>query len=99
MSGQRLQTITPMAANESVLNAVSLNCESCRNTVSFSHNFCSFCGTALNGEEMALKYYFRQGYEYDVIVLFLSKFHGIEMSVRTQFTGPSVCPENFCGQF
>ena len=60
----------------------------------FSHNFCSFCGTALNGEEMALKYYFRQGYEYDVIVLFLSKFHGIEMSVRTlkkqvQFTRPS----------
>ena len=48
---------------QSVLNAVSLNCESCGNTVSFSHNFCSFCGTALNGEEMALKYYFRQGYE------------------------------------
>ena len=88
-----MQTITPrelcaltrreMAANESVLNAVSLNCESCGNTVSFSHNFCSFCGTSLNGEEMALKYYFWQGYEYDVIVLFLSKFHGIEMSVRT----------------
>ena len=88
-----MQAITPrelcaltrreMAANESVLNAVSLNCESCGNTVSFSHNFCSFCGTSLNGEEMALKYYFWQGYEYDVIVLFLSKFHGIEMSVRT----------------
>ena len=73
LEGQRLQTITPknlcalaerkMAANESVLNAVSLNCESCGITVSFSHNFCSFCGTALNGEGMPLKYYFRQGYE------------------------------------
>ena len=30
-----------------------------------------------------LKYYFRQGYEYDVIIVFLSKFHGIEMSLRT----------------
>ena len=72
-----------MAANESVLNTMSLNCESFGNTVSFSHNFYSFCGTALNGEEMALKCYFRQGYEYDVIVLFQSKFHGIELSVRT----------------
>ena len=49
----------------------------------FGHNFCSICGTALNGEEMALKFYFRQGYEYDVILLFLSKFHGIEMSLGT----------------
>ena len=35
------------------------------------------CGTSLNIEEIALKYYFRQGYEYDVIVLFLSKFHAL----------------------
>ena len=82
-----MQTISPrelcalaqreIAANESVLNAVSVNCESCGNTVSFGRNFCSFCGTSLNVEEIALKYYFRQGYEYDVIVLFLSKFHAL----------------------
>ena len=60
-----------------------LKCESCQATVSFNHNFCSSCGTSLNIEELALKYYFRQGYQYDVILMFLSKFHGIEMSLRT----------------
>lgn len=32
---------------------------------------------------MALQYYFRHGYEYNVILLFLSKFYGIEMSLGT----------------
>jgi len=46
-------------------------------------NYCSFCGKELDKEELLIKLYFRQGYEYDVIVLFLSKFHGIEMSLQT----------------
>ena len=64
-------------------NEVALTCEFCFETISPSDNFCFFCGKALNKEELLIKYYFKKGYEYDVIILFLSKFHGIEMSLRT----------------
>ena len=62
---------------------IALTCEFCFETISPSDNFCFFCGKALNKEEPLITYYFKQGYEYDVILLFLSKFHGIEMSLRT----------------
>ena len=64
-------------------NEFALTCEFCFETVFPNDNYCSFCGKELDKEELLIKYYFRQGYEYDVIVLFLSKFHGIEMSLRT----------------
>jgi len=69
-----------MAGNQ---NDIAVTCEFCKGTVFLSDNYCSFCGKPIDKEELVLKYYFRQGYEYDVIILFLSKFHGIEMSLRT----------------
>ena len=68
-------------------NEIVLSCDFCKETVFLNDNFCSICGKRLNKEELLLKYYFRQGYEYpdeyEVILFFLSKFHGIEMSLRT----------------
>ena len=69
-----------MAGNQ---NDIAVTCEFCKGTVFLNDNYCSFCGKPIDKEELVLKYYFRQGYEYDVIILFLSKFHGIEMSLRT----------------
>ena len=69
-----------MAGNQ---NDIAVTCEFCKGTVFLNDNYCSFCGKPIDKEELLLKYYFRQGYEYNVIILFLSKFHGIEMSLRT----------------
>lgn len=63
--------------------AAVLNCETCEGEVALDDNFCGSCGTRLSREAAALKYYFKQGYEYDVILEFLSKFHGISMCLRT----------------
>ena len=64
-------------------NEIVLSCDFCKETVLLNDNFCPICGKRLNKEELLLKYYYRQGYEYEVILFFLSKFHGIEMSLRT----------------
>ena len=37
----------------------------------------------LSSETQALKYYFKQGYEYKVIIDFFAKFHGISMCLST----------------
>ena len=46
-------------------------------SVELDDNFCCSCGTELCHETIAIIYYFKQGYEYNTIVEFLSKFHGI----------------------
>ena len=45
--------------------------------------FCATCGAKLDEETQALKYYFNEGYEYEVILCFLLKYHEIQMSLRT----------------
>ena len=59
------------------------NCDTCEREVALDDNFCCSCGTELCHETIAIKYYFKQGYEYNTIVEFLCKFHGISMCVRT----------------
>ena len=61
----------------------SLKCEVCTTTVTLSSKFCTKCGVKLDEETKALKYYFSEGYEYEVILCFLLKYHEIEMSLRT----------------
>ena len=60
----------------------SLKCEVCTATVMLYHKFCATCGAELDEETLALKY-FNEGCEYEVILCFLLKYHGIEMSLRT----------------
>ena len=58
-------------------------CEVCTATVTLYSKFCATCGAKRDEETQALKYYFNEGYEYEVILCFLLKYHGIEMSLRT----------------
>ena len=58
-------------------------CDACEAEVSLNDNYCGSCGAQLSCETQALKYYFKQGYEYNVIIDFLSKFHGISMCIST----------------
>ena len=60
-----------------------LLCNSCNKNVSLDDNFCTFCGVKLNAEEIAIKYYFTEGYQYSVILEMLCKYHGIQMCMRT----------------
>ena len=61
----------------------SLNCEVFTAAVTLYSKFCATCGAKLDEETQALKYYFNEGYEYEVILCFLLKYHKIEMSLRT----------------
>ena len=61
----------------------SLKCEVCTATVTLCSKFCATCGSKFDEETQALKYYFNEGYEYEVILCFLLKYHDIEMSLRT----------------
>ena len=63
-------------------STTSLKCEVCTATVTLYSKFCATCGAELNKETQALKYYFNEGYKYEVILCFLLKYHGIEMSLR-----------------
>ena len=60
-----------------------LRCETCQSNVGLDDKFCSRCGEELPTEVLQLKYYFAQGYEYSVILEFLSRYHGVTMSLRT----------------
>ena len=55
-------------------------------------NFCSGCGCrqrnydlfeSSDSEEDLIRKYFKYGYNYQTVCLFLEKFHGIEISLRT----------------
>ena len=61
----------------------SLNCEVFTAAVTLYSKFCATCGAKLDEETQALKYYFNEGYEYEVILCFLLKYHNIEMSLQT----------------
>ena len=59
-------------------------CEECHQSVELYNNFCCHhCGVKLPNEELQIKYYFSQGYEYSVILEFLRRFHGVTMCLRT----------------
>ena len=58
-------------------------CEECHQSVELYNNFCCHCGVKLPNEELQIKYYFSQGYEYRVILEFLRRFHGVTMCLRT----------------
>ena len=58
-------------------------CEVCTATVTLYSKFCAICGAKRDEETQALKYDFNEGYEYEVILCFLLKYHEIEMSLRT----------------
>ena len=58
----------------------SFTCEFFKGTVLPNGNHFSFCGKTVDREE--LLYYSRQGYKYDLIILSLYKFHGIEISFK-----------------
>ena len=72
-------------------------CVSCGSSLRPSSLYCSYCGfqrrqtvaeTPLQiqnskTEEEIIYEYFKAGYEYKCIVLFLSTYHGINVSVRT----------------
>ena len=60
-----------------------LTCGNCNYNISIEDNYCSNCGKKLNVEEVAIKYYFTGGYQYNVILEMLRKFHRIHMSMRT----------------
>ena len=62
--------------------------------LSFDHNanFCSGCGwrqrtfdlfESSDSQEDLIRKYFKYGYNYQTMCLFLEKFHGIEISLRT----------------
>ena len=59
----------------------SLKCEVCTATETLYSKFCATCGAELDEGTLALKY-FNEGYDYEVILCFLLKYHGIEMSLR-----------------
>ena len=52
----------------------SLKCEVCTATVMLYSKFCATCGAELDEETLALKY-FNEGYDYEVILCFLLKYH------------------------
>lgn len=58
-------------------------CEHCDALVEPDFVFCTQCGTELDREEVIITHYFEQGLEYEKILLFLSKFHGLNMCLRT----------------
>ena len=39
--------------------------------------------TAVDKEETLIRYYFQRGFSYSFILLLLSKYHNVEMSLRT----------------
>ena len=45
--------------------------------------FCPECGSAVNKEELLIRYYFHRGFSYLSIISFLNNHHGIELSIRT----------------
>ena len=60
-----------------------LTCGNCNYNISIEYNYCSNCGKKLHVEEVGIKYYFTGGYQYNVILEMLQKFHSIPMSMRT----------------
>ena len=60
-----------------------MRCDGCHDHVSSRWSFCGNCGKLLDYETLAVRSYFSQGYTYNAILMFLSEYHGINMSLRT----------------
>ena len=60
-----------------------IKCLNCSEELEETHKFCSRCGAAVDKEEVLIRYYFQRGFPYSVILLFLKKYHAMEMSMRT----------------
>ena len=67
-------------------------CHTCGCQFIINANFCSGCGCrqrnydlfeSSDSEEDLIRKHFKYGYNYQVICLFLEKFHGTEISLRT----------------
>ena len=69
-------------------------CTNCGNEVNEESIFCSSCGSKIvinyreqppstNDEKELISYYFRKGYKYKTIALFLKPRRIIEISIRT----------------
>ena len=66
-------------------------CHSCGSHQATDTNFCGVCGTrkrhsgvqAEANQEELIKSYFLYGFDYQTICMFLEKFHGITISLRT----------------
>ncbi len=58
-------------------------CESCGDAINITWQYCASCGSQISKEGICIKYYFKQGYEYEIILSFMAKFHNIEISLRT----------------
>ena len=63
-------------------------CSSCGAPAEISFAFCPRCGwniRNISGKDMeeSLRYYFQKGFSYKKILLFLSKYHNTELSMRT----------------
>ena len=69
-----------MAAAHSI---PSLKCEVCTATVTLYSKFCASCGAKRDEETQARKYYFNEGYEYEVILCFLLKYKSYYLATVT----------------
>ena len=72
-------------------------CDNCGNEVEGHFNFCPGCGETISSdvpgiapsirnnltEEEAIRFYFARGFQYNSILIFLSKLHAINISYRT----------------
>eukprot|EP00112_Aurelia_sp_Birch-Aquarium-sp1_P014494 Seg3133.2 transcript_id=Seg3133.2/GoldUCD/mRNA.D3Y31 product="hypothetical protein" protein_id=Seg3133.2/GoldUCD/D3Y31 len=69
--------------NGGLFGTDELSCENCSQCILFQDNFCSSCGANIDKESVVIRYYFKAGYKYDVILAFLGKYHQIKISMRT----------------
>ena len=60
-----------------------LKCLYCSEELETTFVFCPRCGTAVDEEEVLIRYYFHRGFHYSIILQLLKKYHAIEMSMRT----------------
>ena len=63
-------------------------CSGCGSSVENDHNYCACCGQPLSSqkgptERELVELYFFSGYQYEVIIDFLGKYHDIHMSLST----------------
>ena len=64
-------------------DAFSCTESECTGLLEEGHGFCATCGRKFDREEALIQHYFKFGYHYEAILVFLSKFHGIRISLRT----------------